>query len=929
MHVPVATYRLQFTHAFNFKAGARVVPYLARLGISDLFASPVSRARPGSMHGYDVIDHNDINPELGGMDGLRGLRRAVESHDMAWLQDIVPNHMAFDKHNARLADVLERGRSSAHSDYFDIDWAHQYESLRGRVLAPFLGSFYAEALENGEIRLEYGREGLGVHYYDQRYPIALHTYRRVLAHGIERLEQRLGPGNGELVRFLGALHFLETIVKPDSEQLIPVEEIEHAKLMVWDSCERNEQIAAFVQENVALFNGKDGRWDLLDDLLSQQWYRLSFWKVASDEINYRRFFTVNDLICIHVSRPNVFDESHRLIARLVDDGVFQGLRVDHIDGISDPQAYLDRLRRLAPDGYLVVEKVLGSHETLPNAWPVQGTTGYDFLDKVNSVFVRRANEREMTRTYARFIGENTTFDSVLRARKRLMVGKHFAGNIENLAYRLKRIAGEERYGRDITMYALKRAMVEVMVHFPVYRTYVSERGFSDADRQTLHQAVSAARRAFPEMTYELYFIEQYLFHPMLDEDTGDERKEELVAFVNEFQQLTGPLMAKGCEDTAFYVYNRLISLNEVGGDPGEFGIELDEFHRFCGERARLWPHAMNTTATHDTKRGEDTRLRIDVLSEIPREWDRKVRHWAKLNRKKKTVRDGERMPDANDEYLLYQTLIGTLPHGRGDMELLEKRICAYMVKAVREAKVHTAWIKPDSEYEEATVTFVKALLDTSGDNAFLRDLYSFVHDIAHFGLLSSLSQVILKMTCPGVPDLYQGGELWDLSLVDPDNRRDVDFAVRDRMLHEIEGWPPEKRGETLRTVLSAPRDGKVKLALIHLLLKARSRHEQLFRDGDYVPLKTRGCCAGNLVAFARTQNGTWSVTLAPRFYAELVRPGELPLGTKVWEDTVCLLPENAPGQWRDEVTGSTLSSDGTLRVGRVLTDFPVALLVSA
>ncbi|MBD3243752.1 MAG: malto-oligosyltrehalose synthase, partial [Chitinivibrionales bacterium] len=571
MHVPVATYRVQFTPTFGFVAGARVVPYLSRLGISDLFVSPVSQARPGSTHGYDVIDHNEINPELGGSQGLHSLRRAVESHGMAWLQDIVPNHMAFDKRNAKLADVLERGRSSPLSTYFDIDWSHQYESLRGRVLAPFLGSFYAEALENGEISLEYNREGLGVHYYDQRYPIALHTYRRVLAHDIERLEQRLGAGHGELVRFLGALHFLATIAEPRDEQQIPVEEIEHAKLMVWDSYERNEEIAAFVRENIAVFNGKDGRWDLLDGLLSEQWYRLSFWKVASDEINYRRFFTVNDLICIHVSRLDVFEESHRLIAQLVEQGVFQGLRVDHIDGISDPQSYLDRLRRLAPNGYLVVEKVLGSHEALPNAWPVQGTTGYDFLDKVNGVFVRCANEREITRTYARFIGESTAFDNVLRARKRLMVGKHFAGNIENLAYRLKRIAGEERYGRDITMYALKRAMVEVMVHFPVYRTYVSERGFSSADREILHQAVSAARRAFPEMAYELYFIEQYLFHPMLDEDTGDERKEELVAFVNEFQQLTGPLMAKGCEDTAFYVYNRLISLNEVGGDPGEFG----------------------------------------------------------------------------------------------------------------------------------------------------------------------------------------------------------------------------------------------------------------------------------------------------------------------------------------------------------------------
>lgn len=928
MRIPRATYRLQMMPTFRFADARSVAPYLAELGVSDLYVSPIFQAVKGSTHGYDVVDPTAVNEELGGREGLMRLHDEAVRHNLGWLQDIVPNHMAFDSNNRMLMDVLENGPSSRYVSYFDIDWNHSHESLRGRVLAPFLGKFYGEALEAGEITLRYDASGLSFNYYDLRFPARIESYVQFFTHGLERLEERLGGHHADLISFIGTVHTLLGLPGPEhvGER---AEQIRHTKTMLWQLHERNDAIREFVAENLREFNGDPENpesFQLLDRLLGEQYFRLAFWKVATEEINYRRFFTINNLISLRLEDPPVFRDTHSLIAELVMQGVFDGLRVDHVDGLNDPTEYLDRLREIAPEAYILVEKILEQGERLPNNWPVQGTTGYDFLNVVNGIFCRRKNGPAFSRLYARFAEFRTPYARLAAEKKRLMIDKHLAGNIDNLANQLKLISSRDRYGNDITLHGLRRALVEVMAQFPVYRTYVNQTTFREADRGYIEQAVGVARANSPALKYELDFIEKFLLMG-LDGQSGDGERQGSVGFTMHFQQVTSPLMAKGVEDTSLYVYNRMLSLNEVGGSPETFGLTETEFHEFNRRGRNERPHGLNTTATHDTKRGEDARARLNVLSEIPSDWDRMIRLWRRMNKRRKVVR-GERVPDKNDEYFLYQALIASWPFAESERESFTDRFKEYVVKATREAKVHTAWLKPDEEYEQAYLAFIDGILAPKTGQKFLESFLPFQRRVAWYGMLNSLGQLLIKLTAPGVPDIYQGTELWDLSMVDPDNRRPVDYEIRRAMLRRLTDRAARNRAGLLKELLGSMADGRIKLFTMHEVLQSRRQRERLFREGDYVPVEASGTRADNVIAFARHYERQWALTVAPRFFTDLVSENQLPLGDAVWGDTLVELPQPGTGRWRNVLTGQTLSGDKSLRAAEVFAQFPVALLVN-
>jgi (1->4)-alpha-D-glucan 1-alpha-D-glucosylmutase len=917
MNIPSATYRIQLNHAFGFRDLNRIVPYLAELGISHVYASPIFKAKKGSLHGYDVVDPNQLNPELGSEADFLELMKRLEKHGMGWLQDIVPNHMAFDHQNSLLMDVLENGQRSWYFDFFDIEWGHPYVNMKGRLLAPFLGRFYGETLEKGEIGLQYGAGGFTVKYYDLFFPLKMESYVSVLTHRLDILQKQLGRDHPDFIKLLSILSTVKGL--PSWRQEEGYDQIASIKRTLWELYTGNRAVREFMHENVGQINGKNGDYGLLNDLLSDQLFRLSFWKVAGEEINYRRFFSINDLICLKVENPDVFHHTHALIMDFVEKGKFTGLRVDHIDGLYDPTAYLKRVREKAGQAYVVVEKILGSEEDIPHSWPVQGTTGYDFMIWVNGLFCKKENEKALSRIYAKFTGMKTPYEDLVEEKKRLVLERHMTGDVDNLSHILKAVSSRDRYGSDMTLHGLNRALSETMTSFPVYRTYVSQEEVRPEDRATIRDAVERAKQKNPDLMHELDFVERLLLLER-GENLSEEEKAERLSFIMRFQQFTGPLMAKGFEDTLLYVYNRLLSLNEVGGNPNRFALSRNAFHRFGQRRRNQWPHTMNTTSTHDTKRGEDVRARINVLSEMPEEWDGTIKTWNRINRKKKRRVRKTQVPDKNDEYFFYQTVIGTYPFDESDHAGFVERIKAYTIKAVREAKVHTAWLKPDTAYEEAFTAFVEATLNDSG---FLEHFLPFQKKVAHYGLFNALSMALTKMTFPGIPDFYQGTELWDLNLVDPDNRRPVDFQKRERALREIrEGKPSDLAAE----LLSEREDGRVKLFLIQKVLEARNRHRELFQHGSYMPLDMAGTHREHVIAFARTLGDTWALTVVPRFLTALIEESELPLGPKVWKDTAVVLPAGAPGRWRDAVTDGVMDGMGSLLVGDALKAFPAALL---
>jgi len=926
MNAPLSTYRLQFSPSFGFRRAEGLIPYLDSLGVSAIYASPVFRSRKGSLHGYDVVDPNAVDPELGTAEDFERLLQNVKAAGLGWVQDIVPNHMAYDYENTMLRDVLEMGRHSEYFRYFDIDWDHPYENLRGRVLAPFLGRFYSEALEDGEIQLRYEDGSLTVHYFESRFPLRSESYPLVFGHQAARLLEKAGPDREEVLRFLDLLAAVKQ--PPEEGGRTARARFADERNRLRGAIEASPLLRRHVDQALRAYNGVKGRpksFARLDRLLSHQLFRLSFWKVATEELNYRRFFNVNGLIRLRTEDEAVMDACHATVLKLVREGKVSGLRIDHVDGLFDPAEYLARLSRKAGPVYVVVEKILSPGEELPAGWAVHGTTGYDWLNAVNALFCDGRNHEAFDGLYGRFTGLAKPYPDLVVEKKRLIIGKHMAGDIDNLAQTVKRLSANYRYGRDITLYALRRVIVEIIAQFPVYRTYRGPGVFSEQDREFLAAAIGKARDMVPELWYEVRLLENYLLSGP-DEDVGDEARRRWLDFVMRFEQATAPLMAKGFEDTVLYVYNRLLSLNEVGGSPDRFGMSLDDFHAFNRARAERRPAGMNATSTHDTKRGEDARARLNVLSEIPKEWEKQLAAWRRIGARTKR-REGEaEAPDRNDEYFLYQSLIGAFPLEPGGYPEFRDRLKAFIVKAVREAKVHTAWLKPETWYEDAFLAFVDSLLPADMSGRFLKLFLPFLRRVAFYGMLNSLSQTALKLASPGVPDFYQGTEFWDLSLVDPDNRRPVDFEARRAALEALRAGAAENLPELLAQMLSGLADGRAKLFLIARGLGLRRERIDVFLKGDYLALEARGRHGGHVAAFARRLGDRWVIAAVPRFLTGIVKDGVLPLGRDVWGDTAVMLPGPAPSGWRNRLTDARFRAGGELMAGDIFREFPVALL---
>jgi (1->4)-alpha-D-glucan 1-alpha-D-glucosylmutase len=989
--VPVATYRLQFNRTFTFRDAAAVVPYLEVLGISDLYASSYLAARPGSMHGYDVADHNRLSPEIGTEEEYERFAASLQARGMGQILDVIPNHMGIAAGcNPWWNDVLENGPGSHFAEFFDIDWDPVKPQLANKVLLPILGDQYGRVLENQELTLEHLEGAFALRYHDSRLPIAPRSLTLILRHRLDALAATLGDGDPDLQEYqsiITALTNLPGRTERDPERVRErLREKEVIRRRLARLVEGNKVIRTSLEEAVRIFNGKRGdprSFDLLDRLLGDQAYRLAYWRVAAEEINYRRFFDINDLAAIRMENPAVFRGTHRLIVRLMEEEKVTGLRLDHPDGLYDPPQYFHALQRerfaqivrsrllpgaasvwpdreeavarevdqfdaiCQPDPakagcrplYLLAEKILARGERLPATWAIHGTTGYEFLNLVTGLFVDLGNEKAMTAAYTAFTGQRTPYADLAYESKQLILRVSMSSELNVLGHALDRLSEQNRYSRDFTLNSLTHALREVIACFPVYRTYIEGRSPEVAlqDRACVEVAVAFAKRRNPATNVSVFDFVKDTLLLRYPQNADEAYREHQRAFVGKFQQVTAPVTAKGIEDTAFYRYNRLLSLNEVGGEPDRFGIPIEDFHKQCQARQEKWPASLSATSTHDTKRSEDVRARISVLSEMPREWRAAVGRWHRWNRRHAAEVDGRPAPDRNEEYLLYQTLIGAWPLRLLEGEALAgftARMQQYMLKAAKESKVNTSWINPNEAYDEALQAFVARILAPGPGNRFLADFVPFQGFIARLGMVNSLAQTLIKITAPGVPDFYQGTEMWDFSLVDPDNRRPVDFALRAALLAGLrERIAAGDLASLARDLVEQWPDGRIKLYTIHRALTCRREAPRVFQAGAYIPLHAEGAYPDSLCAFARQAEGRTVLTMVPRLTARLTDNGaRLPLGREIWGDTWLRLPWPAPpGAYVNRLTGTevtvALSDTGpSLYVGDVLKEFPVALL---
>jgi (1->4)-alpha-D-glucan 1-alpha-D-glucosylmutase len=1069
---PDATYRLQFHAGFTFRDATAIVPYLHALGISHIYAAPYTRAHTGSVHGYDVCDHNQLNPAIGDEDDYQAFLAALQQHGMGHIVDLVPNHMSAGTENLWWRDVLENGPNSPYSGFFDIDWKPVKAELENRVLIPILGEQYGDALENGRLQIDHADGGFQIRYYDRALPLGPKTTLPLLSHHLDTLRVQLGDESEALIEYQSILTAIEHLPPPTATNAKAVHERQREKEVIkrrLRELEAREPIVAeFVRENIAVFNGRPGEsesFDRLDKLLQLQSYRLCHWRAASDEINYRRFFDVNDLVALCVEKPEVFYAVHGLMGHLLGEGKIDGLRIDHVDGLYAPEEYLWRLQwlylahvaryefaeaaetpiespaisvalaeetsagataeagdaatatiaavrpattaRTYPLGpeilqrvcrrlhlrqpgpadlaaifgptttearrwemlesdsaavsdatmantetaecspadvpsYVVVEKILGPDEPLPETWPVVGTTGYDYTPALNGLFIVPEGLAQIEKQYVQFTGATRSFTEIVHDCKRLILRFSMASELQMLAHRLNRISEQHRKTRDFTLNALRYALREVLANFPVYRTYPGPGGVSERDQRFVNRAVAIAKRRNPAMDPATFdFIRDVLLlrHPAGLSAEAIRSREE---FTGRFQQVTSPTMAKGVEDTAFYVYSPLLSANEVGGDPRAATARVPDFHRQNMQRSLRQRRGLLATTTHDTKRSEDVRARVDVLSEVPKRWRKAVLQWSRLTRSYRQEVDGSPAPSREDEYLFYQSLIGVWPLEPLDASArgtLVERLQTYMEKATREAKQRTSWINPNAEYDQAVRKFVAECLQVGKGNKFLASFQAFQREIVAAGLYTALSQVILKLTSPGVPDIYQGQELWDFSLVDPDNRRPVDYDRRTALLEQvIAAWKlhPESRVELAAGLARTPHEERLKLFVTWRLLQLRREQAALFATGMYTPLECRGAAKEHVVAFAWTDESTARqlVVVVPRWWAKLGEAAGLDdvaeittAAERVWSDTEIDLP--AAGRFRNAFTDEPfVATSTTAKASDLLRRFPAAVLVT-
>jgi (1->4)-alpha-D-glucan 1-alpha-D-glucosylmutase len=938
--IPRATYRLQLHGEFTFRDATRLVPYLARLGVSHVYCSPFLRARPGSKHGYDIVDHDEINPEIGTREDLDRFVAEMKRHGLEQVMDIVPNHMGvLAADNAWWQDLLENGPASTLAGFFDIDWKPPAQYLADRVLLPVLGDHYGIELAGGKMKLAFdpAAGSFAIEYFEHRLPVDPHEYPRILAPAVREMDAAAAhPHHAQALRSImesfGRLPRRHEQARARIDERILGKEVAKGRLA--SLARSNPAVGESIQRSIDAINGRaddPGSFDALHELLERQAFRLAYWRVAQDDINYRRFFDINDLAALRQEHPPVFDATHRLILELVRTGAVEALRIDHPDGLYDPRAYFEKLQaQCGKPTYVLVEKIVAPFENLPEDWAVHGTTGYRFANVVNGLFVDNAAEARLTRTYEAFVGERMPFADIVRRSKRLILRSALGSELTVLTSRLARIARADRNTRDFTFTALREGLTEVIAAFPVYRTYIDEH-VRPEDRRYIDWAVARARMESRAADVSVFdFLRDALTCEAPTRSPA--MAAEVRHFARKFQQLTSPVMAKGLEDTTFYIYNRLVSLNDVGGDPGEFGFPPARFHKASAHRARHWPHTMLATSTHDNKRSEDVRARIDAISELVPEWRLQLRKWSRMNLERKSEVDGIPAPSRNDEYLLYQTLLGSFPESAsGDgMKEYAERIAAYMLKATREAKTRTSWANPNTAYEEATARFAHALLEDRDGNAFLQDLRQAVKPVAWAGYLNGLAIAAIKLASPGVPDTYQGNEVWDFSLVDPDNRRPVDYARREAMLAELESLR-EPLEPVLAAMLERLEDGRAKMYVLWRMLQLRRSHEALFRSGGYTAVRATGELARHLVTFARRHDGEAAIAVAPRLVASMgIGPRSLPCGAALWSRTRLDLGFLKDGAvLRDVFTLRTHTvASGGLDVASLLAHFPVAVLVA-
>lgn len=887
---PASTYRIQLHKGFTLKDLEARIDYLDELGVSGIYAAPLFKATPGSIHGYDVTDPHVINPEIGDLNDLKRISSKLKDKKMLWIQDIVPNHMAFNDQNYRLMDVLQRGKLSEFSTYFDINWNHPSPDLNGKLMVPFLGKSLEECIEGREIQLVLTESGLKIKYYDNFYPLSVSAYAYLL-------HESRG-------------------LTPDLEGLQKRIEKTQTKMSfdVWTDFRRqwlqhvfsSDENKGLLEDVLSIINQDPIK---LRYLLDQQYYTLTHWKRTETEINYRRFFTINDLICLRMEDERVFTEYHSFLHDLYEQNIIDGLRIDHIDGLNDPNGYLKRLRKLFGDEcYIITEKILESKEEMPAHWPVQGESGYQFLAFVSQLLTNMQGANELLDFYNNLVPGTPDYEQLVLANKQRILKEYMGGEWDNLVHCFFDLGLQKDYSYE----KIKDALAAIMICLPVYRVYPEKLPVTGISQTIFQETFDKAFEVFPDSIDELKYLNR-LFTATQDAESSNAH-----AFLNRLMQFTGPLTAKGVEDTTFYVYNPMISHCEVGDSPSERGIAAKDFHDRMARRIKSMPLSLNATATHDTKRGEDARIRLNVLSELPGEWEKRVNEWMEVNSPFRNEEDSGFAPSINDEYFIYQSIVGGFPEDLQVTKEFVERLQAYVIKVVREAKVKSNWEAPNEAYESACTGFVEKILNK--EHGFLSRLMPFMEKILDYSREYSLAQVLLKITVPGTPDIYQGCELWDLSFVDPDNRRPVDYDKRVRYLSEVK--QKEKEGkDALFSYLSSNKDkGMEKLYVTWKVLNFRREHPKLFTDGSYQPLLT-------------TRKGV--VTAYIRQYEKICILVAIPIGLSLYNasakhlETEILIPEGAKkGEWKNLFTGKNHKAASRISVKEVFEGFSLAVLVN-